>query len=302
MGITIHYRMVADDLKTVVAALKIVKEEAQRAGYEYKEFEDEGVATMDTLPVVGDRDSMIEWLNEAWGGYREEVLSEVPDEPPFAWIHGGRCGIPFFWHKEVAERCGIQGKPVKGHGVIVYCDTAEPFKIFFWKLGNYYISSNFTKTQPFTAEEVQPNLRYHKWICMVLKRVEKLPWWRFYVGDESGYYDSMDEEKLRESFEATSKIIWAVSSAIQEAIDKAGLPWRGVVGGRHDIKEMRDKLRRYGGQTRVENHDDRQTRLDDFDGGGPHRLWTHPSTTSSHVATTGLIPSWGCVHGRGGLG
>ena len=47
MGITIHYRMVADDLKTVVAAQKIVKE-AQRAGYEYEEFEDEGVATMDT--------------------------------------------------------------------------------------------------------------------------------------------------------------------------------------------------------------------------------------------------------------
>ena len=268
MGITIHYRMIADDLKTVVAALKIVREEAEKAGYRYAEVEDEGIVFMDVSPVIKSRESAAEWLKEAWGGYAERRFDEVPEEPPFTWLEEDKYGTPFFIWKKVADRCGFKGKPVEGEGIIVYCDTAEPFKPFFWKLGNYYVCNNSVKTQPFTIEEVQPNLRYHKWICMVLKRVEKLPWWRFYVGDDSGYYDSMDEERLRESFEATSRIIWAVSSAIQEAIDKAGLPWRGVIGGRYDIKEMRDRLKRYGGQTRVEDHDDRQTRLDDFNHGG----------------------------------
>jgi len=214
------------------------------------------------------------------------------------------CGLVIDRDEAAALNLRMRGAPGFPREGRIYGDDAQgrcmstsddisrtPLKIFFWKLGNYYVCSNSVKTQPFTIEEVQPNLRYHKWICMVLKRLEKLPWWKFYVGDDSGYYDTMDEQKLRESFEATSKIIWAVSSAIQEAIDKARLPWRGMIGGRYDIKEMRDKLKRYGGQTRVEDHDDRQTRLDDFDGGDPHRLWTHPLTTSSHVATTGLIPS-----------
>ena len=167
--------------------------------------------------------------------------------------------------KEIADKNGFKGKPIEGEGIVVYCDTAESFNPFFWKLGKYYVCTGFTKTQPFTAEEVEPNTRWHKWICGVLKRLEKLPWWNFYVHDEAGYYDTMDEKKMRENFEAIAKLIWGVSSAIQEAIDEAGLPLRGVVGGKHDVKKLRDKLKI--NQTKIENHDGAQSRLDDFLGG-----------------------------------
>ena len=50
MGVTIHYRMIADDPRTVIAALKIVREEAEKAGYRYAEFRDEGIAFMDVSP------------------------------------------------------------------------------------------------------------------------------------------------------------------------------------------------------------------------------------------------------------
>ena len=83
--------------------------------------------------------------------------------------------------------------------------------------------------------------------------------------DKAGYYDSMDEGKLMEGFEAVSKLIWGISSAIQEAIDEAGLPLRGVVAGKHDVKKLRDKLKT--SQTKIEDHDDEQSRLDDFLGG-----------------------------------
>ena len=237
MGVTIHYRMIADDPRTVIAALKIVKEEAARAGYRYAEFREEGIAFMEVMPIFESREAAAKWLKEAWGGYAEKRFDEVPEEPPFTWIEGDRYGVPFFMWKEIAERNGVKGKPVEGHGVIVYCDTAESFNAFFWKLGSYYICSEFTKTQPFTADEVESNTRWHKWICAVLKRLEKLPWWNFHVCDEAGYYESMDEEKMVETFETSSRLIWSVSSAIQEAIDEMGLPFRGAIAGKYDVKK-----------------------------------------------------------------
>jgi len=83
MGVTIHYRMIADDLKTVVAALKIVREEAEKAGYRYAEFKDEDIVFTDVSPVIGSRESAAEWLEGAWGGYAEERFDEVPEKPPF---------------------------------------------------------------------------------------------------------------------------------------------------------------------------------------------------------------------------
>lgn len=38
MGITIHYRLIADDPKTVITAIKIVEEEAEKAGYRYEVY------------------------------------------------------------------------------------------------------------------------------------------------------------------------------------------------------------------------------------------------------------------------
>ena len=35
MGVTIHYTMIADDVRVVIAALRIAREEARRAGYRH---------------------------------------------------------------------------------------------------------------------------------------------------------------------------------------------------------------------------------------------------------------------------
>ncbi|RLF97530.1 MAG: hypothetical protein DRN49_07400, partial [Thaumarchaeota archaeon] len=86
MGVTIHYRMIADDPRTVIAALKIVKEEAARAGYRYAEFREEGIAFMEVMPIFESREAAAKWLKEAWGGYAEKRFDEVPEEPPFTWI------------------------------------------------------------------------------------------------------------------------------------------------------------------------------------------------------------------------
>jgi len=299
MGVTIHYRMIADDPRTVIAALKIVKEEAARAGYRYQEFRDEGIAFMEVMPIFEGHEAAAKWLKEAWGGYAEKRFDDVPEEPPFTWIEGDRYGVPFFMWKEIAERNGVKGKPIEGHGVIVYCDTAESFNAFFWKLGSYYICSEFTKTQPFTADEVEAKTRWHKWICAVLKRLERLPWWNFYVCDEAGYYETMDEQKMVEAFEISSKLIWAVSSAIQEAIDEAGLPFRGAVAGKYDVKKLKDKLKD------AVRREPRQMTLDDYMnetldeyGGDPHRLLGAHSI-SFLLGGRGFSPAPG---GRGGLG
>jgi len=65
MGVTIHYRMIADDPRTVIAALKVVKEGAARAGYRYQEFRGEGIAFMEVGPIFESRESAAKWLKEA---------------------------------------------------------------------------------------------------------------------------------------------------------------------------------------------------------------------------------------------
>lgn len=262
MGVTVHYRLIADDLKVVVAALRVVRREAEKAGYRYAELRDEGVAFMEVMPLLGDRRSTAEWLRRAWGGYAKERFEDVPEKPPFAWLEGDWYATPSFTWRWAADRTGFEGKRVKGEGIIVYCETAESFNLFFWKLGKYHVCSSFTKTQPLTVDEVEANIQYHKWVCGILRRIKKLPWWNFYVHDEAGYYESLDEEKLAENFEAGSKIIWEIASAIQDAADRAEPPVRSLVGGRHGVKKLRH-------QTRLEDHDRGQARLDEyFEGGG----------------------------------
>lgn len=277
MGITILYSMTADDPRVVVAALKVVMEEAEKAGYRYAVVRDEGIAFMQVCPIFGDVASAAEWLGKAWGGYAEERFDDVPEEPPFTWLKGSEYGTPSFMWRGAAERTGFKGKPVECEGVIVHCDTAESFNLIFWRLGRYYVCSEFTKTQPFTVDEVQPNTYWHKWICQVLRKLEKLPWWNFYVYDEAGYYETSDEGILQHSLEEASRLIWAISSAIQEAADEAGIPVRSVVGGEHDVKRLRDKLRE-GNQMEMRQRTRRQTTLDDYMyesldnyGGDPHR-------------------------------
>ncbi len=257
MGVTIHYTMIADDVRTVVTTLKTVMDEAKRAGYRFEEDKCEGIIRMDILPLIEGREKASAWLRKRWRFYSEQRFDDIPEEPPFAWLSSNGLGIPRFIIKENAKKLGVRGKPTEGEGVIIHYETAESFNMVFWRLGRYYICDEFTKTQPFTVEEVEPNTRYHRWICHILKRLENLPWWNFYVNDEGGYYDTFDDNILYQSFEATSKLIWKITGLLAGEAEDSGLTT--TVGGKYDVKRYKGR-----GQTILEDHDDRQTKLDDF--------------------------------------
>ena len=155
MGITIHYTMIADDVKAVIAALKVVKEEARRAGYRYSFCE-----------TVSDDAILI---------------------------------------RDYVER----GEAVRVAGITVYATTRKIFPLYFWRVGGRYICEGWSKTQPslFTLE-TELSVAFHKWVCSVLRRLEKLPWQRFQVHDEGGYYETLDEERLRENFRECEEMLW----------------------------------------------------------------------------------------------
>jgi len=169
MGVAIHYRLITDDLRTVIASLKIAREEAEKAGY----------------------------------------------------------------------RC----RYVEGYGIIVPCETAGSFALVFRKRGRYYICSHSTRTQPFFSDEVEPNLRWHKWICALLKKLERLKWRGFHVNDGAGYYDIWDESKIIKEFQLHAQFIYKFITTYDEMTEKQGLYTIFILGGRRalDVRRLRKK-------------------------------------------------------------
>ena len=149
MGVTIHYTMIEDDVRVVIAAFRIVGEEARRAGYRYS--------------------------------FSERVMDGYVE----------------------------RGEAVKVAGMIVYATTKKAFPLYFWRIGGRYVCAGCSKTQPsIFMPETELSVAFHKWVCKVLRRLERLPWRRFEIHDESGYYDTLDEEKLRRSFRECEELLW----------------------------------------------------------------------------------------------
>ena len=167
----------------------------------------------------------------------------------------------------------------------------------FYKLGRYYVCDGFTKTQAFTADEVGPNTEFHKWICHFLRRLrEDGVWWNFYVSDEAGYYETLDESRIIDGFRATNALIYALARELDKAMEEEGLDFVLSIGGRDvDIRGMRKRTEG------LERSAKRQTTLDDYMnetldgyGGGPHRpLGTYPAY---------LLWGWELIAAPGGRG
>jgi hypothetical protein len=287
MGVTIHYTFITRDPATVIRACRTVVEEAGRAGYRCEEVSSEGrvLYMRNIMPLhdVGDFKEVLDYLRERFGGFRalDEPLDKLPEDPPFAFVVLGypdqdsfMYAIPWLSLPTYGSyaRDRIEGVPTSVEGVIVYPPkiddkyTAESLDILFYKVGRWYICNGFCKTQPFTMDEVEPNIRYHKWICGALQRIvdSSLLWWHTYVHDEAGYYQSFDESKLREAFAATSRMIYMLAAALDETLEKADANYTISVGGdKIDIRKLRKKGEELRGEA-SEHPESRQTTLDEF--------------------------------------
>jgi len=245
MGITIHYTLITEDYETVLFSINTAREYAKKNGYKVKEESTDVYISysMFIVPMEYEKpEDRKRYLETRWKGYREEVLFEIPEEPPWPWIVENypetgslTCAIPWWSYSEIGEK----PRKSKLEGVYIYIDTAEPFEMTFYKIGRYYICDGFTKTQAFTVDEVEPNTLFHKWICNLLRYLEKNGrWWHFYVLDEAGYYDTMDESRIAQSFEYLGLMIYGLASRLAEEFDG-----EVEVGGRVKIREKVEKLK-----------------------------------------------------------
>jgi hypothetical protein len=288
LGITIHYTFITWDPLTVANTVRMIAEEAGKAGYGYERVAEDTWAfyakTIVPIHDVKDFKGTLEYLAERYGGFRavDRPIDEFPENPPFPYVvldypedDSYMYATPWVsWPRRDYE----YGVPTKIEGVIVDPPmvggkpTAESFAILFYKIGRYYICNGFCKTQPFVMEEVQPNIEYHVWICSVLRRIadSSILWYHVYVHDEAGYYETMNVSTIQESFAASSRFIWAFGSAIQDIVDKIDSNLSVEVAGTHSVKEMKRKLK----ETYVEDAEEpeehgyeRQTTLDEFGGG-----------------------------------
>jgi hypothetical protein len=256
MGITIHYTLITDDFETALMCIRLAEESALKSGYRVERIERDGYVKYLPICMWIDKDveSTKSYLRERWGGYREKSLTTVPEEPPWAWLAEDfpRKGYysyatPSFLSREDLHRASLWSPifdltPVRLEGVVVDCGTAETFKMVFYKLGEFYICDGFTKTQPFTVDEVEPNIRFHKWICHLLRAVRDGRWWNFYVSDEAEYYETLDESKIVNSFQVCGMLIYAIASELVKASQEHGMDFDVTVGGKVSIKKMMEKV------------------------------------------------------------
>jgi hypothetical protein len=289
MGVTIRYTLITCDPATVCNACRITVEEAARAGYGYEMVQDQRyvfyVKSMLPLRDRKDLKGVLEWLEDAFGGFRaadarfDMPVDDAPRGPPFAVVllsypdEGSFTYMtPLLIQHKSEERLGDIQAEVQG--VIVHPPqagdryTAESFDLLFYKIGRWYICRGSVKTQPFTMDEVEPNIRYHKWICGVLRKVvDSSPlWWHTYVSDEGDYYEALDESKLREAFTATNILLYMLAAALDEALEKADANYTISVGGdKIDIRKLRKRGEELRGEAEEEEYGySRQTTLDEF--------------------------------------
>jgi len=96
MGVTIHYTLITHDPATVIRACRIVAEEAAKAGYRCEAVRDQHyvfyVKNMLPLRDREDLKGVLEWLEDAFGGFRaadarfDMPVDVPPREPPFAIV------------------------------------------------------------------------------------------------------------------------------------------------------------------------------------------------------------------------
>lgn len=267
MGITIHYTLISNEYEAVLSAILAAEKMARESGYKVEEVAEEVRVCYLKLAMQlrwrSPEDSK-RYLEERYGGCREEVLDEVPDEPPWCWI-AVNYPMPGYYTYAVPWISREEGRPTRYEGIVVSIPTAEPFTLAFYKLGEYYVCDGSTKTQPFTVDEVKPNLEYHKWICRLLRMLrERGGWWSFYVSDEGEYYETLDESKLLKNFEVSSKMIFMLANAVDKMFEAEELGGGAQVGGKIDVRSLRKRLEGLYEEDQDDHRSSYQSSLDDF--------------------------------------
>jgi len=113
---------------------------------------------------------------------------------------------------------GVEGKDyivVPYKGFVDTPETTESFAVYFVQLSpRKFYATDFTKTQAFTDEEVEPCSRVHMLISDFLKDVEREGLAKVHVKDEGNFYKTGDINKLLESFGATAALIGRITRTL----------------------------------------------------------------------------------------
>jgi len=229
MGITIHYSAIAsniDELSRLISGVGLV---ATTAGYRIHKVDEECVLYI--IPICGER------VSEETKKYLEGEWLEVIYAPrekwkeyigPYGFIDEWRgCwGYWSFEFKSRYEEMSPEGKnmigdtiPSRIKGAIVDNPTSETFNFVWYKAGDYWVLDSFTKTQPFSLDEVKSNVRFHVFICSVLKYIEArkdhLGIIKLNIHDEGGYYETGDVKQLIQNFDVNYQMIEAITKILR---------------------------------------------------------------------------------------
>ena len=236
MGITIHYTAIASDYDKLSELIYGVSVIAKVAGYPVSRIKMNCKLTTSGICMERLDKDVESYLNSKW----LKVIYAPVDEwhkyiEPYGFIDPSGCygSWSVIYNNKYRYRNAI---PSRIEGVIVSNPTSESFNFTWYKLGRYWVLDNFTKTQPFSIDEVKPNIRFHKFISSILKyikeRREEYGIIKLYVYDEGGYYNTGDIQKLIENFDLNYQLIEAFAKALNKIGWKYG--FRAEIGGRGD--------------------------------------------------------------------
>jgi hypothetical protein len=123
-------------------------------------------------------------------------------------------GLPV-WEKAVE---GVDYLRVPCKGFIDTPDYTETIDITFAEIRpDKFFCTSFSKTQPFTNEQVEPNSFIHMLLCEFLGDIEKQGHAKVHVKDEAGYYETRSVDVLLKNFGAGYEVIARIGKALSEA-------------------------------------------------------------------------------------
>jgi len=220
MGITIHYSGLTKNLNTINILADILTNRAREEGYQAEVVNSKGYIALSII-CFGDHlhyEELREWFSEKYLRALEIPMEKWPEiVKPVGFIDKKRnCYGAWDWIWSNPERYRYK-YPSRIKGVVVSNPTSESFNFLWYRVGNYWLMSEFTKTQPFSLKEVKPNIKFHKFICDFLRIVkESSGLLKFYVFDEGGYWDSQDLSTLVSNFDANYELIAKIAGMLTE--------------------------------------------------------------------------------------
>ena len=204
MGVTIHYLMIARE-----GAVGKLNEKAMKffkRFYSVSPIDDEGEISISRIcfdPKYFDYKDVNRYLYERylavitalideWSKYVKPVGFMDPDKGCFGYWE---------WNKEIKAENKVSSV-IKG--MVVENPTSEAFNFLWYKVGDYWVLNDSTKTQPFKLSEYEENTSFHVVINAFLKFiVEKKKEYgilKFHVVDEGEYYNTGSLDKLIQNF------------------------------------------------------------------------------------------------------